>query len=878
MSTENVPENGNDGLSRRRFIAQTALAGGTLAVPGLLSSFAAKVNIPAATCGVVDNQRISEGWKIKSIPPLNALTANEFTDAATADQKNEWLPLPQMPAMPHEILLYHKKITDPVQPFGMEKCYWVSEKDWVYRVTFSAKNTKGESRLVFNGLKGAVTVYLNNKKIASHRDMAVPLIADVTGRLLSENTLILHFSKAAPDRKPEGPDPSSRYPLGTYLGPNPMIYTSGIFDSVVLEHTDGSLMSEIVTSFLLDESLTRGSVTIEVKGRSRLTKLKLKVNLYGPDSKLAAESDVSLVPESGEFKGQSVINISNPELWWPRGYGDQKLYKAEILLVAEGKPHQREFRTIGFRRITMPKLLHFEVNGVPVLLLGGDWVTPNLLSDVWDQPREERLFELAENANFNIFRVWGPAPSPQNRFYEMADERGFLLWQEFAGLPWGFDEKKIALCVEKATLFLIKTKHHPSILSWCGPNEAAQWFHEDYNSDFTDHGPWPDLPSAEAVEVVCKKLDPDRYFQVSSPYFGMNPNDPREGNTHGYTNMWFVPGYDYLNFASEDTRIAAPPLHSLKRFMKPEEICPEGYTTIALHGNKYPFPLTWLPYTTTESWKKTGPVELFYDANDSASLVNRLGMAKGHYYQDTIERQRRGRPATEPGDRRSCGGYIVWKYNDSWPEIYGAKIDYFLEPYHAYYVLKRTYAPVILSFDIGTFIYLWAVNDSRETVKGTVKIQLYHLGLCQFRKEIVREVTVAPGKSLVVVQLDKAGIRAFRKEHILFATLTDQNNRVIARANALADIERRCIFPDARLEIRIENNDLIITTDKFARNINLEGDANGDHFGWFFEDNYFDLLPGEVKTVRILGKHTKGKISAKGWYSPHLATVDWQKL
>jgi hypothetical protein len=252
-------------------------------------------------------------------------------------------------------------------------------------------------------------------------------------------------------------------------------------------------------------------------------------------------------------------------------------------------------------------------------------------------------------------------------------------------------------------------------------------------------------------------------------------------------------------------------------------------------------------------------------------------MAEALYYQDTIERQRRGRPAEEPTDRRCCGGYIVWKYHDSWPQVYSAKVDFFLEPYHAYYALRRAYAPVMLSFDIGTYLYLWAVNDSTEPVSGMVKIQLYHLERCEFRKEIVREVTIAPGKSRVVVRMDQSGIRAFRKEHILFATLTDKSGVVLARTNAFADIERRLTFPHAKLNVKVADHALVITTDKFARTVTLEGDANGDAFGWFFEDNYFDLLPGEEKVVRILGDHRSGRITAKAWYSPHGTTVNWQR-
>jgi len=67
----------------------------------------------------------------------------------------------------------------------------------------------------------------------------------------------------------------------------------------------------------------------------------------------------------------------------------------------------------------------------------------------------------------------------------------------------------------------------------------------------------------------------------------------------------------------------------------------------------------------------------------------------------------------------------------------------------------------------------------------------------------------------------------------------------------------------------------VITSDKFVRTVTLEVDANGDPFGWFFEDNYFDLLPGETKTVRILGRHRRGRIAARAWYSPQVTTFDW---
>jgi len=183
----------------------------------------------------------------------------------------------------------------------------------------------------------------------------------------------------------------------------------------------------------------------------------------------------------------------------------------------------------------------------------------------------------------------------------------------------------------------------------------------------------------------------------------------------------------------------------------------------------------------------------------------------------------------------------------------------------------------MLSFDKGTYIYLWVVNDTPQTVTGTAKIQLFHLDRNKVRKEIVREVSIAPGRSKVVVHLDEAGIGSFRKEHTLYASLKDESGQIIAEAHCLADIERCVTFPDAELDVKVRDGALVIKSDKYARAVTLEGDADGDEFGWFFEDNYFDLMPGREKRVRVLGNHTKGQIKVKAWYSPHVTKIAWQR-
>ncbi len=801
-----------------------------------------------------------------------------------------WLPVAKMPASVHDGLRENGKIGDPCAPGEAEKQLWVAESGWLYaRMIEVRMPVNGSAWLDFQGLDGIVDVYLNGELIASHENMFMPLRVEVSARLRASNALVLHFKKLfelvdgkqQPIRKRDGDNahpvrrPNDNYI--NYLGAYPYFCRMGVFREIALEATGGTEMADVTTLASLDATLAHGTVKTEISGPTTAREVKLAVRLLAPGGKEVAHATVPAEIKEGRYRAKTELSVEKPALWWPRGYGAQPLYKVEVALLVDGREHQTKSRRLGFRRIEMPELLHFTVNGMPVRLWGGCWVTPKWDTPVWDQRRAEKLFDLAANANFNVFRVWGVVETPPDEFYELADARGILLWQDFANLPLAPDAQSLAICRTETAYTVKRLRHHASVLSWCGGNENALWSHTEYNQKLEERGAWNGETAGTAVGAICRELDPDRYYQPTSPYYGIDPNDPQRGNTHGYTNVWYVPGYDYLNFASEDTRIAAPVMHSLKRMMAPADLWPADYSPVYSAGKKYPYPESWLRYTTSISWKKTGPVEQFYDATDADSLVYRLGMAESLYYQDTVERQRRGRAADDPTDRRRCGGYIVWKFNDSWPQIYSAKVDYYLEPLHAYYALKRAYAPVMLSFEIGAYVWLWAVNDSPAPISGKVTIQLFHLDQNRVRREIVREVTLAPGKSAVVVRLDEAGIGTFRREHILSAKLTDAHGVEIARATALADIERRIDFPAAKLDVQVRDGALVITTDKFARAVTLTGDAGGDAFGWFFEDNYFDLVPGETKTVRILGEHRAGQITARAQYSPHATTLDWKR-
>ncbi len=258
---------------------------------------------PSGLGGILEQQAIRQGWYIKSIDPVRALGSNILAESVGADGAKGWFTVPSAPAMPHEILLHHQKIEDPWKPFGMEKCYWVSQKDWIYTVSFRSAKTGIESRLIFKELKGAVDVYLNGALIASHANQAQPLVVDVTENLNPENQLVLHFTDPIsargfkPDKKNAAKDQLKRKPEGSYLGPNPMLYTLGLVGDVVLEHTDGSLIHEIITDFSLNDSYSEGQLKFAVSGKSRFQSVEVQVRLTAADGKQVAQKTVPVRAE-----------------------------------------------------------------------------------------------------------------------------------------------------------------------------------------------------------------------------------------------------------------------------------------------------------------------------------------------------------------------------------------------------------------------------------------------------------------------------------------------------------------------------------------------------------------------------------------------------
>lgn len=498
------------------------------------------------------------------------------------------------------------------------------------------------------------------------------------------------------------------------------------------------------------------------------------------------------------------------------------------------------------------------------------------ISHVFDREHFCRIMDLVENG-MNCLRIWGPGEPYPEELYQEADRRGILLWQEFYGDSGAYPETEafLAECRADAVYLLKRLKHHPSILMWCGGNESLMWAHiADPSQRVYGKGLYLD-----ETRLLTEKYDPQRFYLPSCPMGGLYPNDPIVGDTHGLEHRWwFVPGCDYPYFFSENTRVSPSGMKSLLRFMQPEEIWPADYTAAARPGDEYQIPPAWYYYSAEDSnemWAKFGPVEQYYTPTCGEELVYNVAAARAQHFKEAVGRCRRGRPHYESDRPRRCFGHLVWKLNDTLPQIYSAVIDYYAEPYIPYYAMIRAYAPLLLSFEIADQVYLWVTNDTGRRVEGALVCRVFDPKTNAFvpGQELTMPLSIGHDESRLMTDLYQFGM--IWRQNLLCGWIYDSEGQRIAHSIEFLTQERYFSFSEAELSLRVEGDSVVVTTDRFAHCVELEGNDAGDRFHWLFEDNYFDLLPGMEKRVRIKGEHRQGIITARAQYSQHTAQVSY---
>ena len=832
---------------------------------------------------------LDTGWRLKRIDPTDELEINRVCEFLRdgPEPRDRVFAIKQMPAQVYEILIAGGVIENPNIRGDSGACQWVAESDWLYVNDFSWEPGEKRTILDFQGLDTWADIYLNGCKIAEHEDVYIPCQVDVSGKLSTHNRLLVHFH--SPRKKIDAvrlPDhvrdadgkikPGARTrmfgtTLGDYLGPKPCLLRVGIYDVVRIVEADRAEIIRLHIASELSESFDTAELHVEVQLKGELDAAAVRVEIANPAGRVIQAGEIHVNPESGAASGS--FTIDRPELWWPRTHGNSPLYSVTAELYIDSEPAGAASRNVGFRNIKRLGDFDFTINGRPLRIYGSNLAPLDTLTNVYNSERMNRLLDLTELANHNCLRVWGENERLHDDFYDECDKRGILVWQDFFTMysMYNEDARMFDLLRQEAEYQVLRLRDHPCIWLWCGGNESLMSAEFDY--------PGEEMLGLEIFDdifpSVCSRLDPGRYYHRSSPDGGSYANDPLEGDTHGYTHIWYVPGNYYPVFLSENNRVSAPAKRTMRRMMKTEDLWPEGYDGLQHKNSELPWPEQWNKYNSNQGYWKVGQIESYYDATDLDAMLYRLGWAHGDYLRRSVERCRRGIPQEDGTGRRITRGHLLWKLNNSCNHIFFGVIDYFLEPYIAYYSIRRAYQPVLLSFDVGNFINLWMVNDTANTLRGRVFIRLFSPGQNRVVNEFDVPFEVAPDESRLLANCNRFG--QFKRNNILHAYALSPEGERIAESFDYVDVERHMRFPrDGEISVSVQGDELLLQSSRYERSVEILGNGEGDEFGWLFEDNYFDLIPGQIKRVRVAGRHHQGIISVKGYYSGNETKIEYK--
>ena len=760
-------------------------------------------------------------------------------------------------------------IEEPLYGRNARDCAWMEGKDWWYTREFEVPpGFPGASvELHFAGLDTTADVWVNGRHAGSHDNMFVPLALDVTDAVREgRNLLVVRLDvglRAVEDR------PVGKYgAMGTSASNTPRMWirkaqftfswdwaprllTCGIWRGVELRsHAGVALRDFCLRTSLLPEGDARVETSLEVENLTGVeTQLRATVSLSGHGNEHAAELRSTLQP--GLQSVTAEIDVPDPALWWPAPLGDPNLYDCRVVVATDGRTlEERNFR-YGLREVELIReplsgageSFTVAVNGQKIYCKGADWVPADSLMARVSPTKYRELVRLAYEANFNMFRVWGGGVYEDPYFYQLCDEFGILIWQDFMYACSYYpddDPGFVAEARREAEVVVRQLRNHACVALWCGNNEN-QWIHHRVGQ--AADRCYGEVIYDEVLPDVCARLDPTRPYWPSSPYGGEDPNSEELGNRHAWEvniiNPRLEDQVNYTNYARDRGRfisefgiLAPPTLETLRRYLPPEEWGRDS-PSWDFHNNE--FEKGTIQTALERYWRPAGELDL-----PEYLLYAQLIQAEALKF--ALEHWRRRKFDT--------GGALFWMYGDCWGAVGWTVVDYYLRKKPSYYFVRRVFEPVLGSIqqEDGRLSF-WLSNDTLRGVEGRLEYGLVELGSTEVH-EYIAETRSAANSSFMAAELDishldtaELGRWAAYCRYVSDGRVISRNRLFLTgfRFNALE-------MPKARFSYRLDDGVLILRAGSYVWQVRIEAPA-----GLEAEDNYFDLLPGEERLVRMRG-------------------------
>ncbi|HHS12152.1 MAG TPA: glycoside hydrolase family 2 protein [bacterium] len=784
-----------------------------------------------------------------------------------------WRPA-EVPGSVHTDLM-NSVIEDPFFRDNEASVQWVGKTGWEYRLEFDGRpyvDTYNHIELVFEGLDTYARVFLNGESILDADNMFRAWSIRVDSLLHPEANVLtvsfrspimevlprmesMEYQLPASNDQGEKTSPYTRkapYHFGWDWGPR--LVTSGIWRPVFLRGWNDLILRDTrFTQTALNEKQADLMVGLEAEVAASI-EAEFRVLVNG---KTLTKRVFMLQPGINDLEFPLVIHT--PRLWWPNGLGEPYLYDVRVEVLLSGRIADVSQQRIGIRTLELRRepdewgeSFAFVVNGVPVFAKGGNWIpADNFVSRV-TRERYEHLLKSCRDAHMNMLRVWGGGIYEHDDFYDLCDEMGILIWQDFmfaCSMVPG-DESFLSNVEQEAVYQVKRLRNHPCLALWCGNNEGeTAWFNWGWKEELPA-SVWDDYLALfhDLLPGVIREHDFSRAYWPSSPSSNLldDANSPRMGNAH-YWGVWHgaLPFSEYEKqfhrFQSEYGFQSFPLMPTVEKYTWPGDRDIES--PVMLAHQKHPRGNELIREYMLRDFPKPRDFESFL-------YVSQILQAEG--IRMGAEHFRRIMPG--------CMGSLYWQINDCWPVASWSSIDYYGRWKALHYYARRFYAPLLLSIEKRSdSLIVHGVSDRLEPVKGLLTVySLTFDGTVGRSAEI--DVDLMPGQSQVCLRLDEeewfTGLE--RTESFLRFELNSPGREAVsAMWYPLPYREMKRIDPELTVEVLKAGSTprLRVRTRYLARGVYVQASGvNGR-----FSDNFFDMPPGSEKVIHFFPARTTSR-------------------
>ncbi|MEO8606545.1 MAG: glycoside hydrolase family 2 protein [Chloroflexota bacterium] len=779
-------------------------------------------------------------------------------------------PIPAtVPGCVHTDLLANGVLENPFYRDNELNQMWIGETDWRYMRIFSVSPdflTHDRVLLRCYGLDTIATLYLNGALVGNADNMYRTWEYDVKSLLKSgENTLEVQFDAPMPfarrmdeeKGKMAGWVEPMRINSGAWIRKEPCNFgwdwgpkmvTSGIWRDIELVTFDSARLADVFIQQQHDQQAVTLALKVSAEHMTDAS-INASITITKNETLIAAAENIIFEGDGAE----TTIAIPDPELWWVHNLGEQPLYAVTVILHdSSGKQLDSWTKRIGLRTLTLERhadqwgeSFYFACNGVSFFAKGANWIPGSPYPGQMQPADYQLLVQAAADANMNMLRVWGGGIYEDDAFYDLCDQYGIAIWQDFmfaCGTYPSFDADFMSNVEAEARDNIRRLRHHACMALWCGNNEIEQgmpgspgwqasmsW--EDYSRLFDG-----------LLADLVRDLAPQTAYWPGSPHTPIGDRSDHSNPNGGDTHLWSVwhgkEPFEWYHtrpdrFVSEFGFQSFPEPQTVAEFTLPEDRNITSYV-MEHHQRSGIGNSTIIHYL----------LDWFRLPTSFESTLWLSQILQGMAMKYAVEHWRRNMP-------RSMGA-LYWQLNDMWPAPSWASLDWKANWKALHYMAKRFYAPLLISGvqNIENHsVEIHVTNDLKTEQMATVKYTITD-AQGKILEHGAFPVTAAAGTSAALRTLDLSGwITQHSTRDIVVWLELSINVETISEDIVLFSRPKHLALSQPNITTTITpagngQHDITLTTDFAAFYVWLELP------GAQFSDNFFHLRPGAIKSIQ----------------------------